>query len=204
MKLFSLDGPFQKYGTMVFDLLMLDLYWFFITAFSFGLLFGPANVALFEAVNKSVLHSEGTPTKVFFATFKSKFLTSFLGNLIGLFALISCGVAAYWSLNNIMPSWMFPLYLALSIYIFMIFPYFIALINLTDFKLIKIIKYAILLAIKHLPITLLNLIIMAISMVIIILSNYTFSFLIGAPMMLVFSYLVKDRNLSKYDFSQFQ
>lgn len=203
MRLFSLDGPFQKWGTIAFDLMILDLYWFFISTFSFGLLMGPANVALYKAVHTSVIHAESSPTKAFFSTFKNKFKRSFLGSLLGLFALISSVAAIYWSTVGLIPNWTFPIYFALVLYIIMIFPYFMALINETEFKLIKLIKFSFILAVRHLPTTLLILIVMALGIVL-VFYNMLLILIVVSPMYVAISYLITDKILSKYDFTQFE
>ncbi len=82
MKIFDLDGPFQRYGTIVFDVLVLNIVWLLITVFSFGILSGPALTGLYSGMYAGVVSGEGYPFKQFFKRFGKRFLTSLLVGFI--------------------------------------------------------------------------------------------------------------------------
>ncbi len=82
MKIFSLDGPFQKYGTMLFDLLLLNLLWGLSVVLTLGIGTGAATTALFYTVNKSVIGDKGYLMSNYFKSFKSNFVQATLVWLI--------------------------------------------------------------------------------------------------------------------------
>lgn len=204
MKFFSLDGPFQKYGTIVYDLLMLNLYWLLITVFSAGLLIGPASVSLYHTVNRCVRQSIGQPTKTFFSIFKSKFKWSFIGGLLTIFIIFLDTYTMYSISAGVMPSWFFIPYFASLLYLLLIIPYYTVLVGDTDFKFRKLVKYSIILSIKHLPTSLLILVIMFITYFAIYISLYLSSLFIFAPVFLMVSYFLSGRALKNYDFTEFE
>lgn len=78
MKIFDMDGPFQKYGTMVFDLFLLNLLWFLCVIFTLGIGTGAATTALFYVVDKSIIREKGYVLSNYFKSFKSNFLRATL------------------------------------------------------------------------------------------------------------------------------
>lgn len=92
MKLFSLDGPFQKYGTMLFDLLMLNLLWALTVILTLGIGTGAATTALFYVVDKSIIRENGYVISSYFKSFKANFAKA---TLIWLFLAVAYGVVLF-------------------------------------------------------------------------------------------------------------
>lgn len=78
MKLFSLDGPFQRYGTMLFDLILLNIIWLLCVVFTLGIGTGAATTALFYSIDKSIIRENGYTFSGFFKSFKANFLQATL------------------------------------------------------------------------------------------------------------------------------
>ncbi len=71
MKLFKADGPFQVYGTLVFDLIFLNFLWLCLTIIGLGLPFGVANTALYYSLDKSIINGRGYVLKTFWKSVKT-------------------------------------------------------------------------------------------------------------------------------------
>ena len=70
-RIFDLDGPFNRIGTFVFDMVFLNLLWFL---FSIPLVtFGASTTALFYVVGKKVRKEDGYIFKDFWKSFKMNF-----------------------------------------------------------------------------------------------------------------------------------
>lgn len=153
MKLFDLDGPFQHYGGIVFDLLALNLIWIFITFFSFGLLSGPATIALYFAVYQGVVLRESYPFRSFFASVKKRFFFQ-LGFCLLYFIMMALSLFNMYLtlIGQFGVIWLLPLYF----FIFMELCLFgtVALPLLAqnrELNLVHLIKIGFILANKHLP-----------------------------------------------------
>lgn len=203
MNFFNLDGPFHKYGTILFDLVMLNLLWLFISVFSIGILAGPATVALYFSIYHCVIKQSGTPLKTFFVTLKNKFKVSILTWLVVLFMSGTCVASLYWISIGFMPKWLYPLYFALLLYIILVAPFGIGLIAETDFKFKAIFKYSVLLAIKHLPYAILVLLITAGGLALIYMQPITI-LIIGSLVALGQSFFVSEKVYARYDFDDFE
>lgn len=199
MSFFSIDGPFQRYGTIVFDLILLNFYWLLLTALSFGLLAGPASVALYTSVNTCIRESSGHVSKTFFSTFKNKFKISIIGGILALILLLVDGYAIYLISLEIMPEWMFIIYFAIGLYIIMLIPYYMAMASHTDFNFKKLMKYSLIFALKHLPTTI---IILVVNIFVAFAVYFGFTYvvlIIVGPAFLLTSYLISGRLLKQYD-----
>lgn len=204
MNFFSLDGPFHKYGTIIFDLLMLNTFWLLISFFSAGLLLGPATTSLYHSLNYCVREASSKPMKEFFLNFKNNFKWSFLGGLFAIIILLADGFSLYLISIGAMPNWLFIPYFMIILYLLMVIPYFTALVVHTDFGFKKLLKYSILLCIKHLPTTFLVLIILIINGLVAWLTSFIALIIIVAPMVLIITYLISGRAFKDYDFAKFQ
>ncbi|WZL80698.1 DUF624 domain-containing protein [Vallitaleaceae bacterium 9-2] len=152
MKIFDLDGPFQRYGTIVFDVLVLNIVWLLITVFSFGILSGPALTGLYSGMYAGVVSGEGYPFKQFFKRFGKRFLTSLL---VGLFTMFFVVVSLFnifliWT-NQFGSVYILPFYLFVFIEISFISTYAFPLLAHSNLKFLDILKNSFLLANKHLP-----------------------------------------------------
>jgi len=152
VKIFDLDGPFQRYGTIVFDVLVLNIVWLLITVFSFGILSGPALTGLYSGMYAGVVSGEGYPFKQFFKRFGKRFLTSLL---VGLFTMFFVVVSLFnifliWT-NQFGSVYILPFYLFVFIEISFISTYAFPLLAHSNLKFLDILKNSFLLANKHLP-----------------------------------------------------
>ena len=84
MKIFDLDGPFQKYGTILFDVLVINLLWFVLSFFTVGILSGPALTGTYAGLYSGIVTGEGYTFKQFFRRFKRRFIPSLI------FGILSC------------------------------------------------------------------------------------------------------------------
>lgn len=153
MKLFDLDGPFQHYGGMVFDLLAANLFWLFLTIFSLGTLSGPATLALYQCVYQSVVLKEGYLLKSFFSSLKKRFFFQ-LGFCLLYFVFLALSVMnLYLTITGQFGViWLLPIYF----FIFMELSLFgtVALPLLSQnrsLRFINLIKISFIIANKHLP-----------------------------------------------------
>lgn len=205
MNFFSLDGPFQKYGTIVFDFLMINTLWLLITLFSFGTLSGIATVSMYSATYWGIYKSEGYPLKLFFSRFKKRFLVSLSCSAICIvIVLVSVINSKLISEGHLPFTWLLPIYYALIFYMIFILPYIIALLAETGLRFKHIFVYAFILAIKHLPTSILILIINALLVLGIYYLNVLGLLILVAPATALISILITDRIFTKYDFSSLE
>jgi len=213
MKLFDLDGPFQRYGTYVFDILFLNTLWLVLSLFSFGILTGPALTALYSGMYAGVVTSEGYTFKQFFKRFKRRFVSSLvLGLLCGLFIGLSAFTlffllpTYFGNLSTIMFTAASALYLFILIEVMFVSSYIFPLLAQTDLKTTDIFKTAFFLANKHLPTTFLTAALNTVAILVIALiaigyvQLFIFMFFGMGVIALFNSFLISKRILSKYDF----
>jgi len=207
VKLFDLDGPFQRYGTMVFDILVVNTLWFIITFFTFGLLSGPAMTSSYGSLYASVVSGEGYMFKQFFTVFKKRFFISFFFGLISL-ALTSLSLLnIYMILTGTFGStWLLPIYLFIFIEISFISVFAYPLIAHTNLKYQEVIRMSFILSNKHLPTALLASILQAVIYVLVVfvllgaVDFFIYLFIAGGLVFSLNSYLVAKRCLKTYDF----
>lgn len=68
---FSLEGPFNKYGGMVADMIILSFMWLFFSIIGLGLTIGASTSALFFVTTRRIANREGYVTRDFWEAFKS-------------------------------------------------------------------------------------------------------------------------------------
>lgn len=213
MKLFDLDGPFQRYGTYVFDILFLNTLWLIISLFSFGILSGPALTAIYSGMYAGVVTSEGYPFKQFFKRFKKRFFASLaLGFICAIFISLSSVTLFYLlptyfsNLSTVMFTAASALYLFILIQVMFLSSYVFPLLAQTDLKIRDILKSAFFLANKHLPTTILSALLNAFAIIVFVLlvigyvQLFIFMFFGMGLIVLANSYLISKRILSKYEF----
>jgi len=208
MKVFDLDGPFQKYGTIVFDILLINTLWFLLTFFSLGILSGPALTGTYAGLYSGVISNEGYTFKEFIRRFKNRFLPSLLFGLLHLFILGISLANIYWVLSDIFGStWLLPIYFFILIEVAFVGTYAYPLFAHTQLKLREVVKTAFFLANKHLPTTILCAVLNGIIVSIIILVFYygyiqygIYLFGITGVVVTINSYLISKRILFKYKF----
>lgn len=153
MKLFDIDGPFQHYGGILFDLLALNLIWVFMTLFSLGILSGPATIALYFAIYQSVVRREAYPFRSFFASLKKRFFFQ-LGFSLLYFIVVSLSIFnMYLTLTGQFGIiWMLPIYFFIFMELCLFGTVALPLMaNNRDLSLFHLIKISFILANKHLP-----------------------------------------------------
>ncbi|MBN2220766.1 MAG: hypothetical protein JW708_01085 [Vallitaleaceae bacterium] len=163
MKLFDLDGPFQRYGTIVFDLIVLNLFWLMISMLSFGLLQGVALTGLYSGVYAGIVTSEGYSFKQFFARMKQRFLPSLIAGIVStLLTILSIAnlyltLVANVNLIGFIPNVvLIPIYVFIFLEISFVTTFIFPVIAHTDLSLKESLKAAFYLAHKHLPTTVLT------------------------------------------------
>lgn len=153
MKIFDMDGPFQYYGGILFDLLISNLIWIFISVFSFGILSGPATLALYQSVYRGILLKDGYPFKTFFLSFKTRFFYQ-LGFCFFYFAMMLLTVMnLYLTLTGQFGTiWLLPVYffifMELALTGTVAFP---LLSQNRDLRFLDLLKISFIIANKHLP-----------------------------------------------------
>jgi len=155
MNFFSLDSPFHKYGTMIFDMVILNFLWLFTSVLSFGFLFPLASAGLFHGIYHVVILEEGYMLRTYFSVFHKKIVRS-LGLTLMTFLLYGLAILNIWSVW----SGYIDIVILLPIYMFLLFETMItmtfsyALLGETDMSFKQLLKYAFLLANKHLLVSL--------------------------------------------------
>lgn len=207
MKIFDLDGPFQKYGTIIFDILVMNTLWFILTFFSLGILSGPALTGTYAGLYSGVVTNEGYTFKEFFRRFKNRFFVSMLFGIVHLIILVISLANIYMVVMNIFGSTLLlPVYLFVLLEVAFIGTYAYPLLAHTQLKFTEVIKIGFFLANKHLPTTLLSVILngIVVSMIIVVLFGYIqygiYLFAITGIVVSINSQLITKRILSNYDF----
>ena len=208
MKLFDIDGPFQHYGGIVFDLLALNLIWVLMSVFSIGILSGPAMIALYYAVYQSVVLREAYPFRSFFYSLKKRFffqlafsLLYFVIVALSVFNLYLTLIGAFGVL------WLLPVYFFIFMELCLFGTLAIPLMaNNPSLRFPHLLKISFILANKHLPwvflATLPNMLlvfVIFISMIGYVELSFPIFFL-PALSALISGYLVSKKVLAKYNF----
>lgn len=205
MKIFDLDGPFQKYGSMVFDLLALNIIWLLLSVFSLGILSGPALTGLYAGTYASLVSGEGYAFKQFFRRFKSRLFTALL---VSLFCFFFIGISIaniYLILQGIFGTiWFLPFYLFILLEISFIATYAYPLLAHSDLKAKELIKTAFFLSNRHLPTTILSTALNVAAILIIIIAvsvpqYFLANFVIMALVTFLNGHLITKRILTQYD-----
>lgn len=200
MRFFSLDSPFYKYGTIVFDMLALTFFWFFTILLSLGIFAPHANAALFKSIYHCIIEEEGYMTKTYFGTIKAKLVKGLALSGIGIlaFGISIFNLATVWyEIVNI--TLLLPLYVFIFIEVTMTMLYAYALLAETDMTVKQLMKYGFLLSNKHLVVTLLSLItIVAMYAAFYFTGNPMVIFIVVGPGFWVLCQLIYKRVFSKY------
>ena len=94
---FSLDGPFNKYGGILADMIILSLMWLFFSLIGLGLTIGASTSAMFYVSTRRISNREGYITSDFWLAFKTNFKRATIIWVIVL-ALVSI---IWFNLNNL-------------------------------------------------------------------------------------------------------
>ncbi len=199
MKLFSLDSAFHRYGTIVFDLVALNVFWFFTSIFTLGILMPVGNAALFHSVYHVIIEEEGYMAKTYFSVIKRKFIKGLGLTLIGAL-LFGISIFNLWTVYSGMINivYLLPLYIMIffEVTITMLFAY--ALLGETDMSLKQLMKYGFLLSNKHLLTSILSIAIIAAIGYLVIFVNPLLLILAVAPGFWLMALLIHKRCFSKY------
>jgi len=159
MKGFKIDGALLRIGTIVFDLLILDILWVVISALSLGILAGNATVAMENAIYHGIILNEGNTLPIFFSNLKRRFIFVLLFSVA--FIFISAFAIFDLFLLNQMGGHMKmlqPVFIAVLLLLLLVSPYVTALLSQTQLKARATIRMAFLLTFRHVGISILCLI----------------------------------------------
>lgn len=155
MKFFSLDSGFHKYGTILFDLIVLSTFWLLTVFATIGLLTPLANAAMFNSMNHTIIEEDGYMMQSYFTVYKKKFVKSLGLTLIGILMFGMASFNIYTVTAGIFNApFLLPLYLLIFSEVTVIFLYATALLAQTDMTIKQLIKYGFLLSNKHILVTL--------------------------------------------------
>lgn len=208
MKLFDLDGPFQHYGSIVFDLLSATILWLLISSLSLGLLAVPATIGLYAVCYNSILKREGYFLKTFFNAIKERFLFKFFyGLFYNLLFIITIGniyliLSGYFNVI-----WLLPVYLFFLIELLLVGNLTLQLLaNNSQLTFKQLLKFSFLVAHKHLPWSFAAMLLQLglnflVGIVLLGLVQYAILlFLVPGLIALAVSYLTGSKILERYDF----
>jgi len=94
---FSLEGPFNKYGGMLADTVILSLVWLFFSVIGLGLTVGASTSAMFYVSTRRIANREGYITSDFWFAFKTNFKKA---TIIWLMILVSLFLV-WFNINNV-------------------------------------------------------------------------------------------------------
>lgn len=199
MKLFSLDSPFQKYGTLLFDFIALNVFWFFTGIATFGLLLPLANAALFHAMYHAIVEGEGYMSHAYFSVIKKKFFKSIGLTLISivLYAITIFNIWTVWS-GLFDASFLLPVYLMLLFEITITLTFATALLGETDMSIKRLMKYGFLLANKHLLTSILSVVVILGTLYLVYMLNLLPVIFLMAPCYWILTQLIHKRVFTKY------
>ncbi|MCT4598465.1 MAG: YesL family protein [Vallitalea sp.] len=200
MNFFNIDGPFQRIGSFVFDIIVLGLIFSLISIPLITI--GAALTALYAACYIALVKEEGYVFNTFFRTLKDKFIKSTLVWII----LIIFYALMYFNITSITKGvigipWLLPLYYSITIEILITSLYIFPLLSISNLGIKKIFKYSFILANKHLPTSILCGAIMALYIVAFVSINPIIVIILTSVICYIFSQLIIKRILTKYDIS---
>ncbi|MCT4688542.1 DUF624 domain-containing protein [Vallitalea sp.] len=201
MNFFNIDGPFQRIGSIVFDVIALGLLWTIISLLGFGVTIGAVTTALYTSVYYNLVKEEGYVYKTFFKALKNKFLKSTLVWLI----LAALYILMFFNITSITQgildiSWLLPVYFSLTIELLFITLYIFPLMSTTELGIKKLFKYSFILANKHLPSTLLAVIITISLLALLYTINNVLLIIILTPIQCyLLSRVITKKILTQYD-----
>ena len=156
MNAFGIDGPLQKYGTMIYDVIITNTLFIVLSALSLGVMCGPALAAGYACVHASTVCAQSGAMKLFWATIKARWKVSLVLFLIMIILLGLEALNIYIVLmNNLGGVWMMSLYGFFLLEIIFVFTYAFPLAAVTKMKFKDIIKWSFILCHRHLGTTLL-------------------------------------------------
>lgn len=200
MKFFSLDSGFHKYGTIVFDMIALNIFWLITSLF--GLLAPVSNAALFHSIYHVIVEEEGYMTKTYFGIIKNKFIRGLQLTLVSIpaFALAVFNlIISYRAMaTGSFMQYLIGLYLLITAELVITSLFAHALLGETDMTLKQLLKYGFLLSNKHLLTSVLCLIIVIGMGAAVIFINPIVILVVGAVGFWLMSLLIHKRVFTKY------
>lgn len=199
MKFFSLDSGFHKYGTILFDLIVLSAFWFITVFGTFGLLTPLANAAIFNSMNHTLIEEDGYMMQSYFTIYKKKFFKSLGLTLIGIIMFGMASFNIYTVTAGIFNApFLLPLYLLIFSEVTIILLYATALLAQTDMTIKQLIKYGFLLSNKHILVTLACLGAIVALGYLCIMYNPMIMLIGVAPLFWLFTWLIYTKVFSNY------
>ncbi len=199
MKFFSIDGPVNKYGTIVFDMIALSFLWLFASSISFAILLPLATAGFLNAINRTMIAKNGYMFEGFFEPIKKNTARNIL-IAISIFLALAASTFNLWVfLSGTLPFYyLTPLYLAVFFEIVSVSIFSLSLMLETELSYLNVFKFAFILANKHIFSSLLIFAVVAITTVLTLYVNYFFIVLLVAPAHLTVAYVVYKGIFSKY------
>ncbi|NDL67225.1 DUF624 domain-containing protein [Anaerotalea alkaliphila] len=155
MRIFDLDGPVQRYGSMLFDLLVLNLLALFLSFGTAGLLLGISSMSLYHAVHQAVITGDGYAFKSFFHLFRKRFLTGTLLHLLLSAVFLVTAFNLRMLLTGVLPwSFLAPFYIFVLLEVLFLHTWLVPLAAHTELGWKDLLKFSFALSHKHLPTTL--------------------------------------------------
>lgn len=201
MKFFSLDSGFHKYGTIIFDMIALNVFWLITSMFG---LFAPvSNAALFHSIYHVVVEEEGYMTKTYFNIIRKKFVKGLILTLIS-FVLFGLGIFNLYTVRSGMINLGYFNYLLQSLYIMILFEITItvlfshALLGETDMTVKQLMKYGFLLSNKHLLTSILSVVVIAAMAAAVLLINPILLLVVVSVGFWLMTLMIHKRCFTKY------
>ncbi|MBE5968313.1 MAG: DUF624 domain-containing protein [Lachnospiraceae bacterium] len=163
--LFNLDNGFFVALGKLCDILMLSIVWVLLCIPIVTI--GPANTALYYATVKSIRRDRGYMFREFFKSFKLNFKRGAITGVIFTFFTLFLGFDIFWSWTNMSivkhSSVFLGIFIALFVMIACFSIYVYPILSRFDMTVKQLIKAAVFMSIRHLPSTIIMLLIIAAS-----------------------------------------
>ena len=148
---FSFDGPFNRYGGMVADMIILSFMWLLFSIIGLGLTIGASTTAMFYVSTRRIANREGYITRDFWEAFKANFKRATLLWLMILILLL----LIYFNINHIevvggMAVIIFPAQIILFVEIVLVSIYIFPMAARFDMGIKQLIKSSFFMANRHL------------------------------------------------------
>ena len=160
---FNLENGFFQTMSKIFDLMFVSVLWVFCC---FPVVtIGPATVALYYVVAKVVLRERGYVHKEFFRAFKENFITGVLYTIVlVIMAFLFYMNFSFIHMNNTKANaFLFYVYWMMLFIIGCVTVYLFPLLSRFNLKRLQLVKLSLFMALKHLPRTLIMLVLVLIT-----------------------------------------
>ncbi len=199
MRIFSLDGPVQKYGTIIFDMMALTFIWLFATSISFTILLPLATAGFLNSINRTMIAKDGYMLAGFFEPIRKNTLRNILITAT-IFVAVAASVFNLWAfISGALPYYyLIPIYLSVFFEIIIISIFSLALMMETQMTYTQVFKFAFILGNKHIFKSLLIFLVIVLTVGASLYINYFLILLSIAPAHIIIANIVYKGVFSKY------